>query len=67
MGYKLHLVRIIAPQLELLTGTPQANDISETSLKDFEYFYKDIIYNLGSLENLYSHLDVFYEEIRLQN
>lgn len=51
--YQVFEVRIESPDREMLKGTPEYDDISETSLPSGEDTrYHRTIYNLGSLEDL---------------
>jgi hypothetical protein len=41
--YKPITIRVVAPEREVLKGTPEYNDISETELDNFEFDY--VVYN----------------------
>lgn len=64
-------IRIESPERELLKGTPEENDVSETSLVSFptenlNYFenqpYNFIVYNTGTLEDLSAKLNYIYKQ-----
>jgi len=51
LARRIYTVRIVAPSREILAGTPEALDISEVELDDYEDF-DILIDNEGSLETL---------------
>jgi DNA polymerase III delta prime subunit len=64
--YSVYTVRIIAPNLEVLKGTPEYNDVSEVSLTD-EMGYDFVVDNTSSFENLYIQLDGIVKSVINEN
>lgn len=60
-------VRIIAPEREILKGTKEYKEVSETSLRDKEYFYHYTIDNSGSKEHLTEQLNTMLHEVIKKN
>jgi DNA polymerase III delta prime subunit len=63
--YSIYKVKIISPDREILKGTPAYDDVSETSLDDFEYFenFDFVIYNNCSMEDLNDYCNTLAENI----
>lgn len=63
--YAVYTIRIVAPEREILKGTPQYFDVSETSLDGHSCDY--VVYNNYEFESLYSDLDGIIEDIITKN
>lgn len=65
-GYKVYRIRISAPEREILKGTPEYNDISETSLPDEinPLFYDAFIKNTEDIT--LEELNLIAEEIAIE-
>jgi len=50
--YNVFTVKIVAPEREILKGTPEYNDASETALDDAKVVYDALLFNQGSMEAL---------------
>ena len=61
--FRIHTVRITAPNREILKGTPEALDISEVDLDDFTE-YDFVIDNRGSLDELWASANSIYKHIQ---
>jgi energy-coupling factor transporter ATP-binding protein EcfA2 len=51
-GYNVFTVKIVAPEREILKGTPEYNDASETALEDAKVVYDALLFNQGTMEEL---------------
>ena len=58
------LVRILAPSREILSGTPEALDVSEMDLDDFPEF-DIVIDNEGTLDDLHENAKMIYKIIKI--
>jgi hypothetical protein len=56
-GVQVFTVRMFAPNREILKGTPEYNDISETSLQEDDLAYDIWLDNTGDISELYIKLD----------
>jgi energy-coupling factor transporter ATP-binding protein EcfA2 len=59
--YNVFTVNIVAPEREILKGTPEYNDASETALDDAKVAYDALLYNEGSMEELQKNCQTLAE------
>ncbi len=61
--FRINTVRIIAPQREILRGTPEADDVSEVDLDNYRGF-DFVIDNNESLDKLWASANMLYKRIQ---
>lgn len=61
--FRVNTVRIIAPQREILRGTPEANDVSEVDLDNYRGF-DFVIDNNEDLDKLWVAANMLYKRIQ---